>query len=76
MKRRKTALYEVGNPPVPKLSELACEACGVLGVTVILVGCHQGVLIDRCWCGVQCARAAGWPWLVSEPQRVKRSAAR
>lgn len=56
------------------MTTLRCQTCGTPDVLVISPGTESlvqaGIVIERgqaqrCWCESH-ARAAGWPWLVSE----------
>jgi hypothetical protein len=50
----------------PTLAETTCLRCETLGVTIIAIGRNDNGAIQAAWCGYDCARIDGWPWLTSE----------
>jgi hypothetical protein len=56
-----------------RLSALRCEAHPRKPVTVVGIPVEDAAPL-RCWCDPDCARTAGWPFLVPEPQSKRRAA--
>jgi hypothetical protein len=48
------------------LADTACASCGTLGVAIIVMGTNANGAIEAAFCGHDCARRQGWPWLASE----------
>ena len=74
LKRRKP---EPAREPLPQvtLAAVPCEACGAIGAHVVVVGSSEQAPVGRAWCGVECAREGGWPWLGGpEAQALRREA--
>ena len=45
------------------LADIACQACGKVGVTIIGLGVNDSGAVERVFCGHDCAKLHGWPWI-------------
>jgi hypothetical protein len=59
---------------VPPLSAMHCALCGKEGVSIVVMWGRDGKSYERAWCGFECAKVEGWPFLKSEetPPRGRR----
>ncbi len=45
------------------MAETTCVVCEASGVTILAMGRNDNGAIERAYCGIECARREGWPWL-------------
>ena len=65
---RRTQAGQISLPlgPAPiVLAEMVCTMCSTPGVTIVGLGRNDNGAIELCYCSIDCARRAGWPWIGS-----------